>query len=261
MAYILFLSSTFGWFLTHYLITHILNTKGLHLTSNGSDNVKGEISIRRFAIKILSFIHSIFAFIGGIYVIHQVTNGTMTSLSLQSIASPSLQSIVLFEAGYYGYDFLSDIYRIFLIQRQCRWLDLSFFVHHIIPIVVFPAYSLWRQNKLNGNNEQLPFLDYVTALLLVTNINTALTTFRWMRTVTTGNIPSNLLNQSVVALYFVCRVGLWPWLLHLYRKRHQQLDVSLFTVLWSLPYRCSISTTILFLSNLYFWYLNVQKIL
>ena len=256
MAYILFLSSTFGWFITHYLITHILNVKGLHLKPNRS--VKGEISSRRFAIKIISFIHSIFAFIGGIYVIHELTNGTMTEL--QTVASPSLQSVVLFEAGYYGYDFLSDIYRIFLIQRRCRWLDLTFFVHHIVPIVVFPAYSVWRQNKLNTSNVQLPFLDYVTALLLVTNVNTALTTFRWMRTVT-GNVQSKLLNQAVVALYFVCRVGLWPWLLHLYRKQHQQLKLNLLTVLWSLPYRCSISTTILFLSNLYFWYLNVQKIL
>lgn len=264
------LGTTAGWAVAHYLTTLAVHSSQLLLQTSAHSSM-GEVSSRRFAIKILSSLHSLGSFLSGLYVVHELTNGTWTTLGNK--ASASLGAVVSLEAGFYGFDFLSDVYRVVVVQRQnCKWVDLSFFVHHIVPIVVFPSYSLWRHNKLSklstgGANvttgKSLAFLDYVTALLLVTNVTTVLTNVRWMVTVTrTGDRRSRFqwLDRSVVVLYFVCRVALWPWLVNMYREQQNMWEVSLCSTLFSLPLRCSIGTVTLFSMNLYFWYLNVRKL-
>ena len=280
---LLLLISTSLWALLHFVATTTIrrcvpefqNAIANHRYAKRHSVDREEISVRRFAVRVVSCFHAMFGFAAGLSIIAELTNGTMTSIPTNKNAAPSstITTIVGIEAGFYLFDFLSDVYRFVRIEKEKKktFLDVLFFLHHLVPIVVFPAYSMWRSNKLvvlsttSIVSNNLPLLDYITAALLVTNVGTTLTNISWMRKVLTQNESSLLLQTLIVVVYCVCRILVWPWLLSMYRdqqrndEHHGDDDLSLWHVLWMLPFRCSTGTVTLCLINIYFFALNVQK--
>ncbi len=246
----------------------------------------GHVSARRLAVKVVSSLHALFSFSSGLCVVWEVTGGTFTALRRDGAASRSLGDFIRVEGGFYLFDFLSDVYRVCVLGGGPRLVDVSFFAHHLVPIAVFPAYMSWRARKLKlaaapagdpapaageaAADQNVAFLDFVTACLLVTNISTVLTNVRWMlnavfwrsrRTTTGSKVTLRALDGAVVVVYFLCRVALWPMLLAMYRAQQGQAGWSLLDTLRGLPLRCSVGTVTLGCTNVYFWLLNLRKLM
>ena len=87
--------------------------------------------------------------------------------------------MIAIEAGYYLSDLLADVRELFAEPgKTFKVVHLANFAHHLVPLVSFPAYHVWRKAKVESlldvdttdTNVQpnIGFVDFITGLLLVT---------------------------------------------------------------------------------------------